>query len=361
MLFLSGCAKNAELSGEIEGLTYSHRIPLEYAEEFTIDCYEGGYRLLTIQKKDQILVVPESMEVPENLSKDIIVVEQPAQNIYLVASSVMNIFAELDALDTIRLSGQKADGWHVEEAKKAMEDGEILYAGKYSQPDYELILSENCSLAIENTMISHTPEVKEKLMDFGIPVMVDASSYETHPLGRVEWVKLYGALIGKEELADRIFKEQLQLVKKLQNSNDTGKTAAFFFITSNRMVQIRQGNDYVANMIELAGGKYIFKDFLEEDSNRATLNIQMEEFYMAAKDADYLIYNSTIDGEMMTLDALLEKGPWLKDFKAVNEGNVYCTSNDMYQQPMTTAYMIEDFRNLFTDNTKDMTYLFHLE
>ena len=39
----------------------------------------------------------------------------------------------------------------------------MLYAGKYSAPDYEEILSEQCDRAIESTMIYHNPEVKEKL------------------------------------------------------------------------------------------------------------------------------------------------------------------------------------------------------
>ena len=44
-----------------------------------------------------------------------------------------------------------------------MNEGKIIYAGKYSEPDYELMLAANCSLAIESQMITHTPEVKEKL------------------------------------------------------------------------------------------------------------------------------------------------------------------------------------------------------
>ena len=57
-------------------------------------------------------------------------------------------------------------------------------------------VEQNCGLAIENTMISHTPEVKEQLEKFGIHVLVDYSSYEPEPLGRTEWVKLYGLLTG---------------------------------------------------------------------------------------------------------------------------------------------------------------------
>lgn len=49
------------------------------------------------------------------------------------------------------------------------------------------------------------------------------------------------------------------------------------------------------------------------------MTIQMESFYDAAADADVLIYNSTIDGELDSLDALLAKSPLLADFKAVQD------------------------------------------
>ena len=89
-----------------------------------------------------------------------------------------------------------------------MDAGEILYAGKYNAPDFERILSSSCGLAVESTMINHVPEVREKLEELGVPVLVDQSSYEPHPLGRTEWIKLYGALLGKEDEAERLFAEQ---------------------------------------------------------------------------------------------------------------------------------------------------------
>lgn len=51
--------------------------------------------------------------------------------------------------------------------------------------NYETIVSSSCELAVESTMIYHTPEVKEQLERLGIPVLVERSSYESHPLG--EW------------------------------------------------------------------------------------------------------------------------------------------------------------------------------
>ena len=81
-------------------------------------------------------------------------------------------------------------------------------------------------------MIYHMPEVKEKLEQFGIPVLVEHSSYEPHPLGRTEWLKLYGVLLDKEEPAQELFEKQADKVKNLENSKNTGKTVAFFYINS---------------------------------------------------------------------------------------------------------------------------------
>ncbi len=46
----------------------------------------------------------------------------------------------------------------------------------------------------------------------------------------------------------------------------------------------------------------------------------MEAFYAKAKQADVLIYSSTIDGELQTMEEPLEKSPVLSDCKAVKEG-----------------------------------------
>lgn len=343
-------------------LVFERSMELKYAENFSVDYYEDGYKLLKIKDGTQILIVPEDEEIPKDLEEDIIVLKQPIENLYLVSSSVMNIFSELDALDTIRLSGQKEENWYIEEAKAAMADGDILYAGKYNKPDYELIVSENCSLAIENMMISHSPEVIEMLEDFGIPVMIEYSSYESHPLGRVEWVKFFGALVGKEEAAEKAFAEQIAILEEVTADEKTDKTVAFFFITSNGLVQVRQSSDYIPKMIELAGGKYIFENVGDPESSRSTMNMQMEEFYDGAKDADYIIYNSSIDGGVNSVEELIDKCAVLKDFKAVQEGNVWCTTNDMYQQSMSIGYLIEDIHTMLQGkNDEEMQYLFRLE
>ena len=346
---------------EIKGLTFDHSMELTYAEQFSVDYYNDGYALITIAEEGQFLVAPEGKEVPKDLDPKIAVIQKPVENIYLVATSAMNLFCALDALDHISLSGTDADGWHIEEAKKALENGSISFAGKYSAPDYELILDKKCSLAVESTMIYHTPEVKEKLEQFGIPVLVEHSSYESHPLGRTEWLKLYAVLLDKEKEAEQLFQQQAEKLEKIQDSRNTGKTVAFFYINSVGAANVRKSNDYVAKMIDLAGGEYIFRNLGEKDNALSTMNMQMEEFYASAKDADYIIYNSTIDGELTDISQLLAKSSLLGDFKAVKDGNVWCTEQNLFQETLELGTMIEDIHTMLTseDETLDSLTFMH--
>lgn len=240
----------------------------------------------------------------------------------------------------------------------------MLYAGKYSEPDYERILGENCSLAVESTMIGHASEVKEKLEELGIPVLVDQASHETHPLGRSEWIKLYGALLNEEEKAEEMFSQQVSFLEEVANEANTGKTVAFFHISSSGHVVARKTGDYVSKMIGLAGGNYVFKDLGDPEKTNSTVTIEMETFYAAAKDADFIIYNSAITGEMETLEQLLNINPLLKDFKAVQEGNVWCTAQNMYQETMQLGQMTREMHLIFTEENpekQDLDYLYKLK
>jgi len=91
------------------------------------------------------------------------------------------------------------------------------------------------------------------------------------------------------------------------------------------------------------------------------MNIQIETFYELAKDADILIYNSTIEGKLNSIQQLVDKYDILSDFKAVKDGNVWCTEQNMFQQTTGAADMIIDMNHIFTYGTDDsLTYLHKL-
>ena len=350
VLALSGCAASETAPASTEELVFDHACPLDYATQFTADCYEGGYTMLTLTESgQQFLVTPEDAAAVEGLPESVTVLRQPIRNIYLVSTSVMDLFLALDGLDSVTLSGTRAEGWYLDEARAAMEAGRIAYAGKYSAPDYEKILAANCGLAIENTMIYHTPEVKEQLEHFGVPVLVERSSYESGPLARMEWIKFIGLLLGRAEEAERVFSEKIARIEPVLQQEPTGKTVAFFSVTGNNLITVRKGGDYVAQMIGMAGGSYVFADLTDNGNSLSTMKLPLETFYARARDADVLIYNSTIEGVVDTREQLVKKCAMLADFKAVQSGDCWCTSKSFFQQSMALPDLILDMNRVFTE------------
>jgi iron complex transport system substrate-binding protein len=332
---------------------------LKYAGQFLIEYLADGCKLIEIQNVGKYLVVPQNVTAPK--IDGAVILRQPLDNIYIAATSAMCLFDAIDGLPSIKLSGTKQQDWYNANAQAAMQSGAIKYAGKYSAPDYELLTASGCKLAIESSMINHSPAVKEKLESLGIPVLVDMSSYEKHPLGRTEWIKLYAALLDKEDVAERLFNEQIGYMNAAVSGENSGKTVAFFYISSNGYAVTRKPGDYVTKMIELAGGKYVFDDLGGAETATSTVTLEMEKFYATAKDADIIIYNAAIGGEVRTIEELVAKNQLLKDFKAVKNGNTWCTDKNMFQETTQIGQMIADMRNIFENSGDSPAFMYRLK
>lgn len=342
---------------ELPGLEKTGEYELKYASRYTISKY-GDYVLINIKGVGNYLLVPEDKNIPDDLPGEVTVLKQPLDKTYLVSTSAMDLICKCGCLDSIIFTGTKEDEWYVDEARTAMHEGRISYAGKYRAPDYELILAGGTNLAIENTMIYHEPEVKEKLEELGIPVIVETSSYEDHPLGRLEWIKFYGMLYGKYDEACKFYESQLKLIEPVINKADTGKSVGFFHVSASGLINVRKPGDYISKMIDLAGGEYIIKgDVSESGNNLSSMNMQMEDFYAAAREADIMIYNSTIAGEISNMDELTAKNALFADFKAVKEGEVYCTGQGFFQQTTNTAMFVNDLNAVLNGEDTGLVYL----
>jgi hypothetical protein len=358
---LTGCdsRKSGSESDLGNGWKPVKHMKLKYAKQFSVYYYKDGYKLIRLHDGSKFLVVPEGKDAPNGIDKKISVLRQPINRIYLAATASMCLFDRLGSIDNIKYSGAEHDDWYIENARKAMEEGRISFVGKYNQPDYEALASGKCDVAIENTMINHVPAVKKKLEEFDIPVFTDQSSLENHPLGRTEWIKVYGAMLNKEPEAEKIFDEQVKVLEGIDNKK-TNKTVAFFTILPSGQVMVRKSGDYVSKMINLAGGKYVFRNIGDHKKVRATVTIDMEDFYKQAKSADILIYNNTIGGTITSISQLEQMNPLMKEFKAVKNGNVWYTGQNLYQETTGFGQMISDMHKVFVDGNVDsdsLTYL----
>ena len=413
---------------EIDGLRFISSEKNDVAEYFRLSVYEDAsgakYQLLeTAGGLHRYLIVPADAQVSDqkgghftaraseansaNKEKkgdalELTVLQQPLTTTYVAASAVMAPLCDLGAVSQIRFSGLREEGWYVDEARTAMEKGSMLFAGKYSEPDYETLLREGCDLALESTMIYRSPEVIEKLSALGIPVYIDYSSYEPHVLGRLEWIRVYGALLGHEEEAQQWYQTECDRIRAIQKDAETssgeasqsGKsteksetktsrnskneassigsssgsagtdttadlrpTVVYFYVNSSGQIQVRQPHDYIPELLELAGARYLAPDMSSlSGSRKSNVTVSLEDFYSSCRDADYLIYSATLDRPLSSIRELLGKNALFADFKAVKEGHVYTTDKDFYQLSDRMADFAEDVRRML-QGQGDMHFL----
>ncbi|MBO4437985.1 MAG: ABC transporter substrate-binding protein [Spirochaetaceae bacterium] len=361
ILLLCACAKkdpSQSANVSFSSLEFAETKKPLYAVQYSVK-KAGAYNLITIADKEKFLLVPQNASIPSEVPADVTVLKQPLDKTYLVSTASMDFMVALNIMEKLRFAGTKE--WYIAEATEAMKSGNLLYAGKYSAPDFELLVSEGCNFAVENTMIYHKPEIKEKLEELGIPVMVDYAGNEKHPLGRLEWIKLYGLLFDREKEADAFFENRLKSIKKVLNGKQTDVRVAFFYVNSNGGINVRTSEDYVVKMIELAGGRYAQGETLKNEKHSSTMNIQMEDFYLSAVDADVLVYNSAVDGKLESIADLTAKNELFSDFKAVKNGKVYCTEPEFLQKTTETAAIISELNKIITGKDDKLTYLTKLE
>ena len=413
---------------EIDGLRFISSEKNDVAEYFRLSVYEDAsgakYQLLeTAGGLHRYLIVPADAQVSdrksdhftaraseansENKEKkgdalELTVLQQPLTTTYVAASAVMAPLCDLGAVSQIRFSGLREEGWYVDEARAAMKAGSMFFAGRYSEPDYETLLREGCDLALESTMIYRSPEVIEKLNALGIPVYIDYSSYEPHVLGRLEWIRVYGALFGHEKKAQQWYASERDRIRAIQKDAETssgeasqsGKsteksetktsrnskneassigsssgsagtdttadlrpTVVYFYVNSSGQIQVRQPHDYIPELLELAGARYLAPDMSSlSGSRKSNVTVSLENFYSSCRDADYLIYSATLDRPLSSIRELLGKNALFADFKAVKEGHVYTTDKDFYQLSDRMADFAEDVHRML-QGQGDMHFL----
>lgn len=241
-----------EEAPEIMGLEYQSETKVEHAECFKIYHYEKGIVLLEVdmtkntaresEKEEdkktsddataklyqanivKYLLVPENVNIPVGLDQDMILINIPADRVYVASEEILKTMEQLDLLDLVAAVGSKKKDCTVSKIADKMSKGkdgksaEVVYGGSYDAPKYKTLVKQKVNLAIfpasilpqkESDTNKDTLTVKEQTERFneytekfamlGIPFIVDCSENEKTELAKKEWIKVYKVLFGCEE------------------------------------------------------------------------------------------------------------------------------------------------------------------
>lgn len=330
--FLQGCGRGNSSSSP-EG----KKMEMRYAVNLTLEEHDG-YTLArvrnpwdTLKTLHTYLLVDRDAPLPDGIPKGT-VVRTPVRS--AVAYSVMHgsLMDELGAGDALR-GVCDAQYFTKQPIAEGLQSGRIADCGSSSAPNVERMLM----LKPDAVFISpfENSGGYGKLETVGIPIIECADYMETSPLGRAEWVKFYGRLLGKSEQADSMFaateKSYLQLKERGEKAGK--RPAVLMDRVFGQAWNVPGAYSTMGRFIEDAGGRNIF----DNHKNAGSTPLAPEQVLYQGKDADIWLIRYS-QKYPLTLTQMREDRPMYAEFAPFKSGNVYGVNTDVSQYYSEVAF-----------------------
>ncbi len=338
LVLLAGCGKG-------KGETAAGAVELKYATGFKIEHLAGGCKQVTDGEGRKLILVPRGQRPPSGYG-NLPVVYTPVRRVVIGSTAQAALLRPLGELGSIIGVTTEKEHWHLEAVKEGLEQGRIQLVGSGMGPlDYDRVVALRPDLVLIYTGTPGSSETLRKLEELKVPVAVENSHLEQHPLGRMEWVKFLAAFYGKEKEAAEFFEAAAKRTAKIarEAASAKAKPKVLWGSIYQGKVYVPAGASYAARMIEMAGGDYLFKDLAGTGSSTVTL----EEFYARGKNADVYISSTMPNYGITSIAKIVEQGKVLKDLLPVKEGKVWCFQPWYYQSLDKTDEMIADLAAIF--------------
>ncbi len=228
-------------------------------------------------------------------------IKTPVTKVASMSSIYTTMLEKLNVLQTI-VAIDNVDYYNNKTIQKSVSENKIIELSKGPQLNVEQTLALNPDLILTFGMGNPKDDIDKKIINAKIPVAISLDHLEETPLARAEWIKFFSYFFNKEQLADSLFnitENNYNNLKKLTQTITT-KPTVLTEIKYGDTWYVPAGNSYMANLIDDAGGNYLWKD--EKKSGSIPLNFEM--VYTKAKDADVWInlYNVNTKKELLAFD-----------------------------------------------------------
>lgn len=328
------------------GLIYEGELELKYAENFKVDYYQDGYKIITDASNRQALIVPEGKDLPD-MKEEMLVIQQPVETFGVYSTIEPAWFRPIDEIDRIVAVSFEEDVWEIDDMSNLAKSGKLNYVGGTEALDYEKLQAVNPSVHLLSK--SHEEKLFPKFDELDLKYLSLGSYLEEDPRGRLEWSKFIGALLDKEDEAEEKFEEEMaridEVEKKVIEKNETKpKLTMAYFSPSNQGFRVINDEGYKVKHIEMGGGEYFPTDL--GDGERGVTGMTPEEFYKTISETDILIYDSVTGHSISDLDAMLKEADYLADTKVFQEGNVWALKREFWQAGDRVADITEEYYDI---------------
>lgn len=325
---------------------------IQYAQGFTVQRFDT-YIMVEVRDPwdstrllQHYLLVDRTKSVPGGLPKGTIV-KVPVKDIVIYTSVHAAIIDQLHETDKV-IGVCEPRYMDTPAIQEGIQAGRIADLGEATSPNIEKMIEIGAELVIASPFQNSSYGPVEKI---GIPIIEGADYMEAFPLGRTEWIRFYGLLFGKEEMADSIFKETEQAYLSLKDltANIDNRPTVLSEKKFGSSWYVPSGDSYMAHLIEDAGADYMFKDL----PGAGSTPLAFETVFDKAIHADIWLVKYNQSSEMTYNDLRSEYTPY-ENFDAFKKKRIYtCNTGAVpyYEEfPIHPEYLL-----------KDLIWIFHPE
>jgi iron complex transport system substrate-binding protein len=311
--FFISCINNKGV--RLDELTVPAKNSFAHAERFTVH-KKDSCTIVTIidpwqgaEKVRQVYyLVERGKNAPQNAEASQIIYV-PVRKIICMSSTHL---AMVSALGEHRaISGISGTNYIFDDVLRSRADsGQIVEVGYDSEINDEVILKTDPDLIMMYGIGLESAGYVGKISELGVKIMFNADYLETDPLGKAEWIKVFGALFCKENLADSIFQAEVISYNSIKSSIEEGKfsrPSVLLGLPFRDTWFVSPGNSYISTIISDAGGKYLWGEY----ESSTSMPFSLEAVYMNSLNADYWLNagNATSLADIAALEPRLTRLP----------------------------------------------------
>jgi len=202
-----------------------------------------------------------------------------------------------------------------EKTRQLIDLGKIKEIGKENDLNTEILLDLQPELIVGYS-VSSADKSLSTIQKSGINVIYNGDWLEETPLGRAEWIKFFGVLFDKEQLADSIFnviENNYLEAKKIALKSTKQQTVLSGAIMSKDIWNLPAGDSFVAQFLEDANVNYLWKN----TKGKGSLSLSFESVFEKGINADYWIAPGYFSSkkQMLSSNKLYEKFTTFKEDK----------------------------------------------
>lgn len=321
LLLLIVCATCIECKQETSSnIVISPKNEIKHAKGFSIVNYKG-YSLVKVSKpwpkanKTYTYILKEKNgKIPDSLLQNTII-SVPIKNIVVTSTTHIPSLEMLNEEKSL-LGFPNLDYISSDKVRALIDAGKIKELGNNHELNTEVLIDLQPNVIIGYGIDNNNPTL-DNLQKSGLKVMLNGDWNEETPLGKAEWLKFFGALYGKQKLANELFskieKDYLKTIEIAKKA--TSKPTILIGDIFQGKWNLPKGTSWGCQLLKEANSNYLWQD----TKGTGSLSLSFEAVFEKAKTADFWITS----GQFSTLSEMKKANIHYEKFDAFKNQKVY--------------------------------------